>query len=182
MRRQPVAPFGSGFCGPGEAAQAGRHTPTTPPPTRPQEKASSLSVPVSDPAAEEKRRRDAEEARQAELRAHGQPVTPEAFTAWKARFDAEQALERAKLEGKDAGEERKGRLTGKQWFLQQEAQHIEVRARALLGGGGGGAGGGLAACAWAAPAGVPCRVALCDCPPPAQPDIPAHLTPPPAPD
>ena len=123
--------------------------------TRPQEKASSLSVPVSDPAAEEKRRRDAEEARQAELRAHGQPVTPEAFTAWKARFDAEQALERAKLEGKDAGEERKGRLPGKQWFLQQEAQHIEVRARALLGGGGGGAGGGLAACAWAAPQACP---------------------------
>jgi len=35
-------------------------------------------------------------------------------------------LQRAKLEG-DKSEDRKNRLTGKQWFLQQEAQHIEVR-------------------------------------------------------
>lgn len=39
-----------------------------------------------------------------------------------------QALERAKLE--EAGgkaEDKKGRPTGKAWFLQQEAAHIEVR-------------------------------------------------------
>lgn len=46
---------------------------------------------------------------------------------WKARFDAEMALQRAKLEGEKI-EDRKNRLTGKQWFLQQEAQHIEVGA------------------------------------------------------
>ncbi len=45
---------------------------------------------------------------------------------WKARFDAEMTLQRAKLE-RDKSEDRKNRLTGKQWFLQQEAQHIEVR-------------------------------------------------------
>lgn len=99
---------------------------------------------MADPVAEEKRRRDAEEARQAELRRHGQPVTPEAFVAWKAAFDAEQALERAKLQGKDAAEESKG-LTGKQFFLQQEAQHIEVRAWGGAMRAGRGAG---SSCAW----------------------------------
>jgi hypothetical protein len=90
-----------------------------------QEKASSLAVPSHDPEAEERRRREAEEERLAELRRHGHPVTPEAFADWKAGFEAEQALERAKLED-GRSEERKGRLTGKQWFLQQEAQHLEV--------------------------------------------------------
>ncbi|KAL4426114.1 hypothetical protein ABPG77_002700 [Micractinium sp. CCAP 211/92] len=91
------------------------------------DKASALAVPSSDPEAEERRRREAEEQRLAELRAHGTPVTPEAFAEWKARFEAEMALERAKLE--EAGgkaEDRKGRPTGKAWFLQQEAAHIEV--------------------------------------------------------
>ncbi|KAL4452160.1 hypothetical protein ABPG75_007822 [Micractinium tetrahymenae] len=91
------------------------------------EKATSLAVPSSDPEAEERRRREAEEQRLAELRAHGTPVTPEAFAAWKAQFDAEQALERAKLdEAAGKAEDKKGRLTGKAWFLQQEAAHIEV--------------------------------------------------------
>ncbi len=54
-----------------------------------QDKASALAVPSSDPEAEERRRREAEEQRLAELRAHGTPVTPEAFAEWKARFEAE---------------------------------------------------------------------------------------------
>ncbi|EFN55051.1 hypothetical protein CHLNCDRAFT_58090 [Chlorella variabilis] len=90
-----------------------------------QEKASSVAVPSHDPEAEEKRRREAEEARLAELRAHGHPVTPEAFAEWRAKFDAEQALERSKLvEGK--AEDKQNRPTGKQWFRQQEEQHLEV--------------------------------------------------------
>ena len=55
----------------------------------------------------------------------------------QARFDAEMALAKAKLTaaagaggggGAAAGGDKAGRLTGKQWFMQQEAQHIEVRA------------------------------------------------------
>lgn len=91
-----------------------------------QEKAASMAVPSSDPVLEEKRRRDAEDARLAELRRGGQPVTPEAFAAWRAKFEAEQAQLRAKLEGVKV-EEKQTRLTGKQYFLQQEAQHLEVR-------------------------------------------------------
>ncbi|KAI3438059.1 hypothetical protein D9Q98_000502 [Chlorella vulgaris] len=90
-----------------------------------QEKAASMAVPSSDPVLEEKRRRDAEDARLAELRRGGQPVTPEAFAAWRAKFEAEQAQLRAKLEGVKV-EEKQTRLTGKQYFLQQEAQHLEV--------------------------------------------------------
>ncbi|KAI7835902.1 hypothetical protein COHA_010205 [Chlorella ohadii] len=90
-----------------------------------QDKSTTLAVPSADPEAEERRRREAEEARLAEMRAHGHAVTPEAFAEWKARFDAEMTLQRAKLEG-DKSEDRKNRLTGKQWFLQQEAQHIEI--------------------------------------------------------
>lgn len=43
-------------------------------------------------------------------------------------FLACQALEKAKLEeAAGKSEDKKGRLTGKAWFLQQEAAHIEVR-------------------------------------------------------
>jgi hypothetical protein len=41
-----------------------------------------------DPDAEEKRKRDEEEAARAAARAHGTPVTVEAFMAWKAAYDA----------------------------------------------------------------------------------------------
>ncbi|GAB4819086.1 hypothetical protein N2152v2_006132 [Parachlorella kessleri] len=89
------------------------------------EKALTVGGPSLDPEADRKRREAEEEARIAELRAHGTAVTPETFAEWKARFDAEQALERAKLQGGEAADKR-GRLTGKQWFLQQEAMHREV--------------------------------------------------------
>lgn len=102
--------------------------PCAPPLRSPQDKAAGMAVPVADPEAEEKRRREKEEERLAEMRRHGTPVTPEAFAEWRKRFDAEQAAARAKVEG--GKEEDKKRPTGKQWFLQQEAAHIEVRARA----------------------------------------------------
>jgi hypothetical protein len=81
--------------------------------------------PSLDPEAERKRREAEEEVRIAELRAHGTAVTPEAFAGWKAKFDAEMALQRAKLQPVDGGDKR-GKLTGKQWFMQQEAMHREV--------------------------------------------------------
>lgn len=85
-----------------------------------------VGAPSVDPEAERKRREAEEEARIAEIRAHGTAVTPEAFAEWKAKFDAEQALARSKLGEAAGAADRAGRLTGKQWFMQQEAQHLEV--------------------------------------------------------
>ena len=98
------------------------------------EKGTALATPVFDPAAEEKRRREAEEFRIAEIRRHGHPVTPESFKEWKAKFDAEMALAKASLQESTAAAAAaaaaaatKGpRLTGKAWFQQQEAQHIDI--------------------------------------------------------
>lgn len=45
-----------------------------------------------DPDAEEKRRREEEEAARAAARAHGTPVTVEAFMAWKAAYDAGEGV------------------------------------------------------------------------------------------
>lgn len=94
------------------------------------EKGAALAAPSTDPEAEEKRRREEEEARLAELRRHGTPVTVESFAAWKAKFDAEMALAKATLAADAAAAASattaKGRLTGRAWFLQQEAQHIEI--------------------------------------------------------
>ena len=96
-------------------------------------RAAESGGPTLDPVAEQRRMLEAEEARLAALRAHGTPVTPEAFKEWRARFDTEQALERAQLAG--AGPAADGaaaapgvtpRLTGKQWFLKQDAEHREV--------------------------------------------------------
>jgi hypothetical protein len=58
-------------------------TPTPPPPTPTHTPGSG-----ADPEAEEKRRREEEEAARAAARAHGTPVTIEAFNAWRARYDA----------------------------------------------------------------------------------------------
>jgi hypothetical protein len=90
-----------------------------------QDKAASMALPSSDPEAEKRRALEAEEARLAELRRHGHPVTPESFAEWRVKFDAEQALARAKL-GDGKAEDKEGRLTGKQWFRQQEEAHLEV--------------------------------------------------------
>lgn len=76
-----------------------------------------------DPDAEEKRRREEEEAARTAARAHGTPVTAQAFLAWKATYDAERkkaavAAAGGGVKGVDA---REGRITGKQWFMQQLA-------------------------------------------------------------
>lgn len=52
-----------------------------------------------DPKAARKAEEDAEERRLAEIRSHGTMVTPQTFTEWKKRFDAEMALQKAHLRG-----------------------------------------------------------------------------------
>lgn len=72
--------------------------------------------PVYDPEIERKRALEAEEARIAELRRHGTPVTPETFEAWRRKFEQESALDQLKIgEVQVAGP---GRMTGRQWFQQ----------------------------------------------------------------
>ncbi|KAF8063830.1 RWDD1 [Scenedesmus sp. PABB004] len=73
----------------------------------------------ADPEAEEKRRREEEEAARAAARAHGHPVTVEAFEEWRRKFEAEQAAARG-ADGK-GGAADGARVTGKQWFLAQLA-------------------------------------------------------------
>lgn len=55
-----------------------------------------------DPAAARKAEEEAEERRLAEIRSHGTMVTPQTFAEWKKRFDAEMALQKAKLQGSRA--------------------------------------------------------------------------------
>ena len=52
-----------------------------------------------DPAAARKAEDEAEERRLAEIRSHGTMVTPQTFAEWKRRFDAEMALQKARLQG-----------------------------------------------------------------------------------
>ncbi|KAK2654246.1 hypothetical protein Ddye_014102 [Dipteronia dyeriana] len=48
---------------------------------------------------------------------HGEPVTVETFLAWRERFEAELALERAKLMPESAlTAPKEKKLTGRQWF------------------------------------------------------------------
>lgn len=79
-----------------------------------------------DPEAEEKRRREEEEAARTAARAHGTPVTIEAFDAWRKKFEAEQALQKAQLADTIKADARAGRITGKQWFMQQIAAGQDV--------------------------------------------------------
>ncbi|KAK9060507.1 hypothetical protein SSX86_021211 [Deinandra increscens subsp. villosa] len=54
--------------------------------------------------------------------AHGEPVTVETFLAWRERFEAEQALERAKLLPESAlAATKEKKLTGRQWFQSGRA-------------------------------------------------------------
>lgn len=79
-----------------------------------------------DPEAEEKRRREEAEAARAAARAHGTPVTVEAFNAWRKKFEAEQAIAKVQLAEGSKADGAAGRLTGKQWFMQQLAAGKEV--------------------------------------------------------
>ncbi|XP_052183330.1 uncharacterized protein LOC127795590 isoform X2 [Diospyros lotus] len=47
---------------------------------------------------------------------HGEPVTVDTFLAWRERFEAELALERAKLMPESALAPKEKKLTGRQWF------------------------------------------------------------------
>ncbi|CAI5458320.1 unnamed protein product [Closterium sp. Yama58-4] len=56
---------------------------------------------------------------------HGLPVTVETFTEWRDRFEAEIALEKAKLLSDAAlAASREKRLTGRQWFVQKASKGI----------------------------------------------------------
>lgn len=69
-----------------------------------------------DPEYARKKAEEEEEQRRAAARAAGTPVTPENFKAWRTHFDAEMALEKAKLIDQKAAEEKAKKLTGRQWF------------------------------------------------------------------
>jgi hypothetical protein len=82
---------------------------------------------VDDSEAAQRRALEAAEAQRAAARAHGTPVTVEAFMAWKRAFDAQVAAERSpagEASGKagDAAAAAAGRLSGKQWFLRRQAE------------------------------------------------------------
>lgn len=88
--------------------------------------ASTKAGPTHDPEAERRRLEELEEARRAELRAHGTVVTPETFAKWKHDFDEEmKASNVAAVSGDKKAQKGTNTLTGKQWFLLQEAQHID---------------------------------------------------------
>lgn len=54
---------------------------------------------------------------------HGEPVTVETFLAWRERFEAELALERAKLMPESAlTAPKEKKLTGRQWFESGRAK------------------------------------------------------------
>lgn len=77
---------------------------------------------VLDPAEAKKRAIEAEEARLAAQRAHGTQVTPGTFVTWRKQFDTEMVLQKTSLAEQQQAAEKKGRLTGKQFFQSQEAQ------------------------------------------------------------
>jgi len=53
-------------------------------------------------------------------------VTPQTFAEWKARFEAEMALNRAKVNG-EGGDKKDRGLTGKQFFRQLDANNEQVK-------------------------------------------------------
>ncbi|CAG9462619.1 unnamed protein product [Pedinophyceae sp. YPF-701] len=62
------------------------------------------------------REEEEEQKRREEVRRHGTPVTAETFAKWKEAYDAEKALERAKLMDTKAAAEKARRLTGRKYF------------------------------------------------------------------
>ncbi|KAF3509913.1 hypothetical protein F2Q69_00009990 [Brassica cretica] len=60
---------------------------------------------------------------------HGEPVTLETFVAWRERYEAELALERAKLMPESAlTAPKEKKLTGRQWFESGKARGTVVTA------------------------------------------------------
>lgn len=87
--------------------------------------AANQSGPSNNPEAERRKMLEAEEARLAELRAHGTPVTPDTFDEWKSRFDAEMNLEKVNLKPDKLALGQGGKMTGRQWFQQHETAKDE---------------------------------------------------------
>eukprot|EP01023_Acetabularia_acetabulum_P053158 TRINITY_DN5929_c0_g1_i3.p2 TRINITY_DN5929_c0_g1~~TRINITY_DN5929_c0_g1_i3.p2 ORF type:complete len:265 (-),score=77.58 TRINITY_DN5929_c0_g1_i3:1263-2030(-) len=69
----------------------------------------------------EKVKREQEEEKMMQARRIGTPVTVEKFMEWQKQFMAEMALKRVQLGGAD-DDSKQNKLTGKQWFLQREAE------------------------------------------------------------
>ncbi|KAJ4850043.1 hypothetical protein Tsubulata_037743 [Turnera subulata] len=66
---------------------------------------------------------DEEVAKDEVIIPHGEPVTVETFLAWRERFEAELALERAKLMPESAlTAPKEKKLTGRQWFESGKAK------------------------------------------------------------
>ncbi|XP_020098790.1 RWD domain-containing protein 1 isoform X2 [Ananas comosus] len=64
---------------------------------------------------------------------HGEPVTVESFIAWRERFEAELALERAKLMPESAlTAPKEKKITGRQWF--ESGRHAAKGAAAVAEG------------------------------------------------
>lgn len=73
---------------------------------------------------------DDEQAKDVVIIPHGEPVTVETFLAWRERYEAELALERAKLMPDSAlTTTKEKRLTGRQWF---ESGRAVAAARGAL--------------------------------------------------
>lgn len=73
-----------------------------------------------------KKREEAEEERKVqEARAHGTPVTPESFAAWKSAFEEEQRAQTVAAGGVIEEEVIANKKTGKQYFLDKYAQQAE---------------------------------------------------------
>jgi len=88
------------------------------------EKAHVEVVEEIDPAELKQRAVEEEEKRRAEARRIGTAVTPESFKAWKEKFDAVKALERARDPDLMVKQDRAKQMTGKQYFLQTDASKI----------------------------------------------------------
>lgn len=84
-----------------------------------------------DPEEARRKAEEEEEARRAAARAHGTPVTFDSFMAWKAKFDAEMALLKANLIDTKKEEEKRSKLTGRQWFLREAASEVGTEEGAL---------------------------------------------------
>ncbi|EFJ40072.1 hypothetical protein VOLCADRAFT_100206 [Volvox carteri f. nagariensis] len=82
------------------------------------------SGPVVDPEVERRKAEEAAERKRAEARAHGTPVTVANFNAWKARFDAEVAMAKAKAVEALKEDDKAKRLSGKTWFLRQASEVV----------------------------------------------------------
>lgn len=87
--------------------------------------------PTIDPEEERRKAEEEEVARRAAARAHGHPVTVEAFNAWKARFDAELALQKEKLSENLKSEDKGLRVTGRQFFQREAASELGTEDGAL---------------------------------------------------